>query len=225
MNNSFSLVDSLALSDLQVYVSRAGRVEEGSVRLIAASRVLAVYTAIFYPQGLLDDSATVLGLRTWALTEDAEFDVVVPVLSLLDRLTRLTSSVHSENAPVVVKVPHEVSTVTWTGISPPRGSWSAIDSISAAVMEETARAGIAEVAAAVPAGIGEQIVQRVRREVWGRPIENVEHLPASAAFAAYSLGFLSSNEEVTAFETGPWTRLTTTRGHILVRRKPWTLRP
>jgi len=39
-----------------------------------------------------------------------------------------------------------------------------------------------------------------------------------------SLGFLSADEPVQLFETGPWTRLSTARGHILVRRKPWSLR-
>ena len=64
MSQSFSLTDSLSLADLQVYLSRAGRVEDGAVRLISAAGVLAVYTAILYPRGLLDSSPTVLGLRT-----------------------------------------------------------------------------------------------------------------------------------------------------------------
>jgi len=42
MSQSFSLQDSLAAADLQTYLSRAARVEEGSVRLIAGSGVLAV---------------------------------------------------------------------------------------------------------------------------------------------------------------------------------------
>lgn len=86
MTNSFALADSLAVSDLRVYLSRAARVEDGSVRLIADSGVLAVYSAIFYPRGLLDRSDTVLGLRTWAIDADISFDSVVPIRSLLERL-------------------------------------------------------------------------------------------------------------------------------------------
>ena len=56
MSQSFSLADSQSLDDLHVYLSRAGRVEDGAVRLIAAAGVLAVYTAILYPRGLLDSS-------------------------------------------------------------------------------------------------------------------------------------------------------------------------
>src|SRR6188472_1488507 len=123
MSQSFSLSDSLSLGDLQVYLSRAGRVEDGSVRLVSAAGVLAVYTAILYPRGLLDSSPTVLGLRTFALTEPVELDVVVPVRSLLDRLARLEAAVTDADAPVTVTVPLQVTSVTWAGITPPRGGW------------------------------------------------------------------------------------------------------
>ena len=54
------------------------------------------------------------------------------------------------------------------------------------------------------------------------PIPGLEHVPAGAGFAALGLGFLG-DDEVRIFETGPWTRLTTQRGHVLVKRKAWTL--
>ena len=73
MSQAFTLQDSLALDDLSTYLSRAGRVEDGSVRLIATSGVLAVYVAVFYPSGLLDESPTVLGLRTFSLPEKETF--------------------------------------------------------------------------------------------------------------------------------------------------------
>ncbi|HEY5224808.1 MAG TPA: hypothetical protein VIJ18_17385 [Microbacteriaceae bacterium] len=228
MSQSFSLVDTLAVSDLQVYLSRAGRVEDGSVRLIAGAGVLAVYTAILYPHGLLDRSPTVLGLRTFATDPTVSFDAVVPSRSLLDRLARVSAAdaapgSASESEPIRVSVPLEVSTVTWAGISPPRGGWLKVGETSAAVLGAAAAAGIDEVAEVIPAGTGEQLVQRVRGEVWGRPIDGIDFVPAGAAFAAVSLGFLD-DAPVPIFETGPWTRLTTRRGHILVRRAPWTLK-
>lgn len=228
MSQSFSLTDSHSLADLHVYLSRAARVEDGSVRLISAAGVLAVYTAILYPRGLLDSSPTVLGLRTFALTEPIDLDVVVPLRSLLDRIARLQSAqgqaAPSADQAVAVTVPLQVSTVTWAGISPPRGGWVTQGETDAARLDSAARAGIDEVASVIPSGTGEQIVQRVRSEVWGRPIEALEHVPAGAAFAAVSLGFLAPDEPVQLFETGPWTRLSTSRGHVLVRRKPWSLR-
>jgi len=98
MSQSFSLQDTLAAADLQTYLSRAARVEEGSVRLIAGSGVLAVYTAILYPRGLLDQTPTVLGLRTFVTHADVEFDVVVPIRSLLDRLARVREAAESAAA-------------------------------------------------------------------------------------------------------------------------------
>jgi hypothetical protein len=222
MSSSFTLADAQTLDDLQVFLARAARIEEGSVRLIAGSGLLAVYAAVFYPVGLLDESPTVLGLRTVALVAAAdgtadEFDVVVPIRSLLTRI----ESVQAQSA-LTIRLPMGVNTVTWAAISPPRGGWHPIGGTTAPVLDTAARSGIDEVAAAVPDGAGEQIVRRVRSEVWGRPIPGLEHVPAGAGFAALGLGFLG-DDDVRIFETGPWTRLTTKRGHVLVKRKAWTL--
>ena len=231
MGSSFTLADTPTLDDLQVFLARAARIEEGSVRLIAGSGVLATYAAVFYPQGLLDESPTVLGLRTVALTDPGEtFDVVVPIRSLLQRLETAQSNRRAASeagkpdadGPVTITLPMEVNTVTWSAISPPRGGWRAIEGTAATVLDRAARSGIDEVAGAVPDAVGEQIVRRVRSEVWSRGIEGLEHVPAGAAFAALSLGFLG-DDDVKMFETGPWTRLTTVRGHVLVKRKAWTL--
>jgi hypothetical protein len=223
MSQAFTLQDSLALDDLSTYLSRAGRVEDGSVRLIAASGVLAVYVAVFYPSGLLDESPTVLGLRTFSLPEKEAFDAVVPVGSLLQRIANRRSEVADAAAPVAVTLPMQVHTVSWAAISPPRGGWTPLPGTSSRMLDEVARAGIDAVAGAIPTGTGEQIVHRVRSEVWGQPIRGLEHVPAGAAFAALSLGFLSGDEDVQIFETGPWTRLTTKRGHVLAKRRAWTL--
>jgi hypothetical protein len=222
MGASFTLADSQTLDDLQVFLARAARIEEGSVRLIAGSGVLAVYVAVFYPVGLLDESPTVLGLRTVALLPGSEgdpatFDAVVPVRSLLARVETAVAA-----KSTTVSLPMEVNTATWAAISPPRGGWVGSASSTAQVLDAAARSGIDEVATAVPTGAGEQIVRRVRSEVWSRPIPQLEHVPAGAGFAALGLGFLG-DDEVKVFESGPWTRLTTKRGHVLVKRKAWTL--
>ncbi|MBG6213710.1 MAG: hypothetical protein LH475_07760 [Cryobacterium sp.] len=224
MSQSFTLTDSQSLSDLIVFLSRSGRVLDGSVRLMASEGVLAVYTAIFYPRGLLDASPTVLGLRTFSLQEPVDLDKVVPVRSLLERLKRLESTAPDLTRPVIVTVPLEVNTVTWAGISPPKGGWEPHGQTPAAHLEAAARTGIDEVAAALPEGTGELIVERVRSEVWGRHVDGLEFVPTGAGFAAFSLGFLAEDEPVQLFESGLWTRLSTSRGHVLVRRKPWTLK-
>jgi hypothetical protein len=215
--STFTLPDAPSLDDLHVFLSRAARVEEGSVRLIAGSGVLAVYCSVFTPAGILDESATVLGLRTLALTEPAGFDAVVPVRSLIQRVERA----QSEGA-TSIGLPMEVNTATWAAISPPRGGWQARGEVASALLDTAARAGIRDVASAVPDGAGEQIVRKVRSEVWGKPIPGAEHIPGGAAFAAFALGFLGE-DPVRAYETGPWTRLSTQRGHVLVKRRAWNL--
>jgi hypothetical protein len=225
MSQSLTLVDGLALRDLQVYLSRASRIEEGSVRLIAGGGILAVYVAVIYPSGLLDEVPTVLGLRTFALTVPDTVDAVVPIRSLLERVNRLIGEIIDQTAPLTMTVPMGVNTVTWAAISPPKGGWIARPSSITGVLDRVARAGIAEVAAAVPTGIGAQLVQKVRAEVWGRDIVGLEDVAAGGAFAALSLGFLSDDEadDVRIFESGPWTRLTSPRGHVLIKRKAWRL--
>lgn len=215
--SAFTLTDAPSLDDLQVFLSRAARVEEGSVRLIAGSGVLAVYCSVFAPAGLLDESATILGLRTVALGEPVTFDAVVPVRSLLQRIERA----QAETA-TTVGLPMEVSTASWAAISPPRGGWQQIGDVAPALLDSAARVGIRDVAAAVPDGVGEQIVRRVRTEVWGRPTPGAEHIPAGSAFAAFALGFIGE-DPVRVYESGPWTRLSTQRGHVLIKRRAWNL--
>ncbi len=223
MNRSIILPDALSLADLQVFLRRAGRVEDGSVRLIATGSVLAVYVAVFTPSGLLDRSPTVLGLRTLALEEEAELDVVVPMRSLLERFARLEERSEDVAGPVTVTLPIEVQTLAWAAISPPRGGWIEFDAVPAELLESVAKAGIDEVKDTLGGNTGEQIVQRVRAEVWGRSIEDHEHVPAAAAFAAFTLGFLGTADLAAVYETGPWTRVSTTRGHVLVKRPNWSL--
>jgi len=224
MADVFTLPDRQALDDLATFLGRAGRVDNGSVRVIAGGGILAVYVAVLYPSGLLDESPTILGLRTFAVVEKEAFDAVVPVASLLMRVENAQNQVTDAAAPVPLTLPMQVNTVTWAAISPPRGGWSRLDPVSADLLTLVGRSGIEEVAAAVPTGTGEQIVHRVRSEVWGRPVRGAAHIPAGVAFAALSLGFLGPDDEtLPVFETGPWSRVTTKRGHVLVKRRAWSL--
>jgi hypothetical protein len=224
MVQSFTLIDAASLGDLKVYLGRAARVENGSVRLIGGLGVLAAYTPVLTPKGLLDSTPTVLGLRTFALSSPDAFDVVVPIRALLDRLAQLSLVSNSDSGPIDVPIPPVETGVAWAGISPPRGGWETAGTLPAQLLENVARTGIAEVAAAVPADTGEQLVHRVRSEVWGRDLAEAElpelqpRIPAGAAFCAVSLGFVRhDDEEVRAFRAGPWLRLTLRRGHVLVR--------
>lgn len=221
MDRSLTMPDREALADLTTYLARADRVDRASVRLVAGSGVLAVYTAVLHPGGLLDETPTVLGLRTVRIADDQQLDAVVPIASLVARLEAVEPDA---DGVVRIGVPAEVATVTWAGVAPPRAGWHPVASTDAASLDAVARAGIVEVAEALPVDAGEAIVRRVRAEVWGRPIPQVEHLPTGAAFAAHSLGFLGDpDEQIPIFETGPWSRLSSARGHVLVKRRGWSL--
>ena len=53
------------------------------------------------------------------------------------------------------------------------------------------------------------------RDSWGRPLDG-SGLPAGAAFAALTLGFLADGDQK-LYRTGRWFRLTGARGHVLAR--------
>ena len=115
----------------------------------------AAYAAVLYPAGLLDETPTVLALRTFATAADdggghAEFDVVVPIASLASRLERARDGIGqivsdfdpAARKPVRISLPMGVASATWAAISPPRGGWHALPATQAPLLEQTARAGI-----------------------------------------------------------------------------------
>lgn len=237
MTTDFRLPDSLSLDDLHTYLGRASAVDDGATRLIgtspsvragspAAGGVLAAYVGVLSPAGILDSTPTVLGLRTFALAPDpgddplsAPFDAVVALRAVIERTTRLRNEVVDPTAPITVPLPPVVTAASWAAISPPRGGWAAGPDVDPARLEAVAKAGIDEVAAVIPAGTGEQIVQRVRSGVWSRDVDDAPGVSAGAAFAALTLGFLAPDEPARVFSAGSWTRLSTSRGHVLVKRR------
>ena len=58
-----------------------------------------MYTAILYPRGILDESPTVLGLRTFQLFETDDFDVVVPMRSVVERIVRARGELGDTTRP------------------------------------------------------------------------------------------------------------------------------
>ena len=213
------LTEPGAAGDLGTYLGRAAGLQDGSVRLVASGGVLAVYAPVLSPTSLLDDGATVLALRTFAIRElAADLDVIVPASAVRSRLEAAGEEGFDPGAPTPVYA------VSWAGIVPPRDGWTRSGAISASVLRDAAAAGIAEVAAAIPGTVGEAIVQAVRSRAWNVPI--TEAIPRGAAFAAEVLGFLPPDgveEEAACFEVGPWHRVSLRRGHVLVKRRAWSL--
>jgi hypothetical protein len=213
------LADAESLRDLATYLRRAKRLDpDGAARLRGHGGVLAVYVSPLHGGGLPD----VLGLRTFALDRPSQVDVVVPLPALTDRLAR------PADTPALPVPPVPAVGVSWAGVTPPRRGWTALGAVPSPLLSEVAEAGVAEVAAGVPDVAGARAVARLRAAVWARPTPLAAdrgavpgracvEVPAGAAFAAEGLGFLDEGA-VLVFEAGPWQRLSSRRGHVLVRR-------
>lgn len=216
--------DAAALDDLGRYAARARSVDgEGAMRLQAAGSVLAAWVGVLPGSGILAEG-TVLGLRTFALAEPADLDVLVPIGTVADRTARVESV---RDFPV----PPTRALAPWSALTPPRGPWEPVGVLPGDLLASVARDGVAEVSAAVrergaAAGFA-------RDRVWSRDIREAagphpdllgsdgvaEGVPlrAGGAFAAYALGFLAPGGTVQVLRSNRWTRLTATGGHVLMR--------
>lgn len=197
--------DERAALDALTFARRAERLGDGTVRLRASGGVLDLTTAPLSPQGLLDETPTVLGMRTAAVDPEVECDLVVQAAGLAV-------------AGSALALPDVATTASWAGISPPRGGWTPTGAIAAATLAARAQWGIAAIAESLPDDPGAEVVARVRAEVWGADDDELDGLPRGAAFAAFALGFIAGDETARTFASGTWTRLTLVRGHVLVRR-------
>lgn len=209
MTGVLVLPDAATAADLATYVARARRVDpDGAVRLVVHGPALAAYVSPVHGSG----GPTVLGLRVLPLAQPAEVDRTVSLAAVADRLARPTGEL------AVPLPPADVTDARWAGISPPRSGWEALGAVGTSRLTMAARAGVEEIAAGAGAGAGAAAVARLRALVWGRPLEGLDDVPAGAAFVADALGFVTPDEPVTLHACGPWRRLTTPRGHVLMRR-------
>lgn len=223
---SLAFVDAASLSDLGRYAARARALdEEAAVRLqvlpgVAVRRpsgdqVLAAYVGVLPGSGLLGEGL-VLGLRTFALAEPAELDVIVPAAAITDRTARNPGA-------TVLPIPPTHVTPAWASITPPRSGWEYAGIALADDLADVARSGLEEVGAAVKErGVAAGLT---KQQVWGAtvtytsdddPATAVE-LGAGVALGAYALGFLSPGVQVQVFRTNRWTRVSGPGGHILAR--------
>ena len=142
MKKSITLLDRGVLTDLQMFLQRAKRLDPvGMVRLRAFGDVLAAYVAPIFAGSLMDGGPTVLGLRTAELAEKVEVDVIAPISSVLDRIALLAADTKSN---LVLELP-ESGRAAWAGISPPRTGWVEIGTINESELTAIAKDGIAAV--------------------------------------------------------------------------------
>ncbi|MGW1933551.1 hypothetical protein, partial [Streptomyces sp. NPDC001919] len=160
-------------------------------------------------------SFVVLAVRTARLVDAVDLDVTVSAGELLDGV--------EESAGKAV-VPDSVTGPPWTGVLPPRVGWRPVPGLpGAADMRAAVAAAVAEFRARDEELPAERRTRAERdgigREIWSRTL-GTTGLPLRAVHAAQSLGFLppaDTDAPVALLASGPWLRLRTPYGSIVVR--------
>lgn len=205
------LGDSRGISDLATFVGRAKQANpEGAVRLQLMGPLLVTTVAVIEGSGLLGEG-TVLGLRAVRVATDGALDTTVALAAISDRLARADATTRTLSVP-----PAEVR-VPWAALAAPRAGWEPVGSLDCEDVDSIARQGITQVAEGTPEGAGGQAVAALRRRVWSAMSETVPPIAAGLAFGAHVLGFTAPGEQAAVAAHGRWTRLSTSRGHVLVR--------
>ena len=211
MTEPLLLIDHATRDDLRIFLERLTRVGQPEVRMVTRGQTLAVYGCTQMPRGIMDSVPVVLVMRAFALTTAPELpvDTTVQSRSVLDRIARLGIIGLALDTPDVTTI------VSWAGVLPPQTGWSTLGAIDGSSLAQVAKEGITRVAALLPQDPGEAVVHTVRSSVWG--MEIAPGVPAATAFAAESMGFLGGDEPLRLTRTQAWVRLSSDRGHVLVR--------
>jgi len=202
--------DPRGLADLGTYLGRASRANpEGAVRLQVLGLLLVTTVAVIEGTGLMGEG-TVLGMRVVTIAPSDDIDATVSFASVNDRLAR-------EGNGAVLSVPPTTVRAPWSGLTPPRDGWEPVGQLDDDVIDSIARQGISQVAEGTPENAGGHAVDSLRRRTWGAMSDTVPPIAAGLAFGAHVLGFTSAGESASIAAHGRWTRLSTSRGHVLVR--------
>ena len=220
--------DPRGLADLATYVSRARRANpDGALRLRVVGDLLVTTVAVIEGSGLMGEG-TVLGMRVVRVlpgtpevpgmpgmpgmpaTGSAAVDATVSFASVADRLAR-------PGAGSVLSIPPVTVNVAWAALTPPRDGWEPVGTLPSETVESIARQGIEAIAEGSPEGSGSHAVDALRRRVWARMSDTTPPVAGGLAFGAHVLGFLAPGQRAAVAAHGRWTRLSTSRGHVLVR--------
>lgn len=202
--------DPRGLADLATYLGRARKANpDGSVRLQVVGSLLVTTVAVIEGSGLMGEG-TVLGMRVVAIAPSDAVDATVSFASVSDRLAR-------DGAGSVLSVPPTTVRAPWSGLTPPRDGWEPVGKLDGAAVDSIARQGISQVAEGTPDGAGAHAIDALRRRTWAAMSDTAPPIAAGLAFGAHVLGFTVAGEPASISAHGRWTRLSTDRGHVLVR--------
>lgn len=198
-------------ADFATFVGRARRVQpDGAIRLQALGSFLVATVSVLDGSGVMGEGA-VIGMRIVAVAPGAPLDATVSFAAVADRLAR------DDAGTTVFSVPPTTVQAAWAGLTPPRGGWEPVGSLDGRDVDRIAAQGISDVAQGAPEGAGSHAVETLRRRVWGAMSDTVPPVRAGLAFGAHVLGFTRPGEAATVSAHGRWTRMSTSRGHVLAR--------
>lgn len=204
-----AFTDPRALADLATFIGRARKARpDGAVRLQRMGALLVTTVGVLEGHGLMGEGA-VLGIRVVPVVEGAPVDAVVSFTSVADRMAR--------PGVTALSVPPTTVSAAWAALSPPRSGWEPVGSLDGAEVDLIAAQGISAVAQGTPEGAGGPAVAALRRRVWGAMSDTVPPIVGGLAFGAHVLGFVGAGMPVQVAANGRWTRLSTSRGHVLSR--------
>jgi hypothetical protein len=153
----------------------------------------------------------VVVVRTGRLLEPVEVDITVSAGELLEAV---------DEPAEAVTVPHEVTGPPWTGVLPPRGGWKAFGEVPSDAVRAVAAAAVGEFRERAerlgPRERTRETLDAIAEEIWSRPLGRTE-LPLRAVHAAHALGFLIGEGPLGLLRAGPWLRLRTPGGSVVVR--------
>ncbi|MDN5795284.1 MAG: hypothetical protein L0H79_05965 [Intrasporangium sp.] len=208
---TIDFLDPRVRTDFATFVSRARPVSvDGAVRIQTLGPMLVLTVAVLRQSGPLGEGS-VLGMRIMPVAGGEPVETTVPIAAVADRLARRAGD------GVTFALPPTTLSTPWAGDTPPRGGWDRVGEIDCTDLERVAKAGIEAITRGAPEGSGALAVDALRRRVWGAPTDTVPPVPAGMAFAAYTLGFTQQGEPASVTTHGQWTRLSTSRGHVLAR--------
>ncbi len=211
MRATIDFLDPRVRTDFATFISRARRVSiDGAVRVQTLGPMLVLTVAVLDSAGPGGEQI-VLGMRIMPVAGGEPVDSTVPIAAVSDRLARRV------NEGATFAIPPTTLSTSWADLTPPRGGWERVGEIDCTDLDEAARAGIEMVARGAPEGSGALAVAELRRRVWSEPTATVPPVPSGMAFAAHVLGFTQAGEPAVVAMHDRWTRVSTSRGHVLAR--------
>lgn len=213
-NNELNQVvfeDPKDLADLVTMLRRIETVGLSEIVVRTEDGMISFFGCTQSPNSITSSSKTILVHRAYNLVSNNEDSImaVVPLRSILDRLA------HLKENDTNLSVPDSSLFVAWAGMLPKRTGWQYLGLVDAKSLRAVAEQGIDRIAKLLPEEAGGPVVEKLRASVWD--LEIAPDIPAAAAFAIETLGFLQNTEHVSLSASGAWKRLSTSYGDVIIR--------